>query len=50
MYLILRRQMFYYNNWDNRYFTLGLTYKFGNKKIRVKARSLGNKEELNRTN
>lgn len=40
-----------YNNYnDNRYFTLGLTYKFGNKKIRVKERSLGNKEELNRTN
>ncbi|MBS9768292.1 MAG: TonB-dependent receptor [Flavobacteriaceae bacterium] len=38
----------YYNNWDNRYFTLGLTYKFGNKKIRVRERNLGNKDELNR--
>ncbi len=38
-----------YNNYnDNRYFTFGLTYKFGNEKIRVRERGFGNKEELNR--
>lgn len=38
-----------YNNYnDNRYVKVGLSYKFGNKKIRVQERDLGNEEELNR--
>ncbi|MBS9774079.1 MAG: TonB-dependent receptor [Tenacibaculum sp.] len=40
----------YNNYYDNHYFTLGVSYKFGNNKIRVKERRLGNKEELNRAN
>ncbi len=40
-----------YNTYnDNRYFTLGLTYKFGNDKIRVNERSKGNNEEFKRAN
>ncbi|MRI64589.1 hypothetical protein EDM00_11425 [Ornithobacterium rhinotracheale] len=35
---------------DNRYFTLGINYMFGNRKIRVRERNLGNKDELNRVN
>ena len=38
-----------YNQYnDNRYVKVGLSYKFGNKKIRVQERDLGNEEELNR--
>ncbi|MCK0199179.1 outer membrane beta-barrel protein [Ornithobacterium rhinotracheale] len=38
-----------YNTYDdNRSFTLGFSYKFGNEKIRVKEKELGNKDEVKR--
>lgn len=38
-----------YNTYnDNRYFTLGLSYNFGNDKIRVKEKELGNEDEVKR--
>lgn len=37
-------------NFSNRFFRASLTYTFGNKKIRVKAREFGNKDEKRRAN
>ena len=36
--------------YDNQYFQFAMSYKFGNKKIRVKRQRTGNREEKNRTN
>ena len=40
----------YNNYYDNRYLNIGLSYKFGNQKIRVADRTFGNEEEKKRTN
>ncbi|WBL25746.1 TonB-dependent receptor domain-containing protein [Zunongwangia sp. HGR-M22] len=38
----------YYNYNDNRYFRLGLEYKFGNSKIKARTTKSGNRDEQNR--
>jgi outer membrane receptor protein involved in Fe transport len=38
----------YRNYYDNRYFRISLSYKFGNNKLKVERRNLGNEEEKNR--
>ncbi|AIQ00693.1 hypothetical protein Q787_09810 [Ornithobacterium rhinotracheale H06-030791] len=40
----------YSNYYDNQFFLLGLSYKFGNDKIRVNERTSGNEDEQNRAN
>ncbi|NEW78620.1 MAG: TonB-dependent receptor [Gelidibacter sp.] len=40
----------YKNYYDNRFFRISLTYKFGNKNINVDKRNFGNEDEKERTN
>ena len=37
-------------NFSNRFFRASLLYRFGNKKLKVKTREFGNKEEKRRAN
>jgi hypothetical protein len=40
----------YKNYYDNRFFRISISYKFGNNKIKVDKRNFGNEEEKNRVN